>query len=81
MVPGCQPTSSSIWNKGCGKSDRNTAVSNTASSLSSSGDKIGVVSAIVKKRQKVERNVIERALRLAGEMRRQWQEQEDGKSA
>src|SRR5579884_495737 len=37
-----------------------------------SGNKIGVVSAIVKKRQKVERGVIERALRLAEEMRRQW---------
>lgn len=46
-----------------------------------SGDKIGVVSAIVKKRQKVERSVIERALRRVDEMRLLWQEQEHGKPA
>jgi phage-related protein len=36
-------------------------------------DRVGVVSAIIKKRQKVERKVIEQALRRADEMRRAWQ--------
>ena len=39
-------------------------------------NRIGVVSAIVKKRQLVERKVTERALRLASEMQQQWQENE-----
>ena len=39
-------------------------------------NRIGVVSAIVKKRQRVERKVIERALRRSAEMRQQWQEHE-----
>ena len=37
-------------------------------------DRIGVVSATVKKRQRVERKVIERALQRAADMRQQWQE-------
>lgn len=37
-------------------------------------DKIGVVSAVVKKRQKVRRDVIERALHLAELMREQWEQ-------
>jgi phage-related protein len=41
------------------------------------GNKIGVVSALVKKRQKVERSVIERALRLMQEMQAQWQEEQN----
>ena len=39
--------------------------------------RIGVVSAIVKKRQHVERKVIERALKRAEEMRRYWQEKDN----
>ncbi len=35
-------------------------------------DRIGVASAIIKKRQKVEQRVIERALRLVEEMRQEW---------
>ena len=38
-----------------------------------SNNRIGVVSAIIKKRQLVERKVILRALRLASEMQQQWQ--------
>jgi phage-related protein len=41
------------------------------------GSKIGVVSAFVKKRRKVERHAIERALRLMQAMQAQWQEEQD----
>ena len=41
-------------------------------------ERIGVVSAIVKKRQRVERRVIEYARLLIDEMRREWRRVDDG---
>lgn len=38
-------------------------------------NRIGVVAALVKKRQKLERSTIERALRLAEEMRQTWEQE------
>ena len=41
----------------------------------SSTNRIGVVSAFVKKQQKIQRNVLERGLRLAAEMQKKYQEE------
>ncbi len=38
--------------------------------------KIGVATALVKKKQRLDRSIIERGLRLIEEMRAEWQEQE-----
>jgi phage-related protein len=39
--------------------------------------RVGIVSAVVKKREKIERRVIETALRRAEELRKAWQEEAD----